>query len=234
VNQEAAQSEIARLEANGAAEPGAPGFAALAEAHRRSGAAQRAIEVARDGLRHQPELAAGRVALALALLDQERIEEARTELARVLDAIPDHPPAVAALESSGERSAESTGEQPPQRVDTPAEASLGALGAIEEVELEEAFASAEAERDQMIDANHLAEAALRSVDDVADPLSAESPLATETVASLLEEQGHAGEAEAMRQAIELREDVGPEPKQSEDRVIATLERWLDNLRRVAR
>ena len=54
------------------ADPGAPAFPALAEANRRAGRLDEAERVAREGLRRCPELLAGRVALALALLDLGR------------------------------------------------------------------------------------------------------------------------------------------------------------------
>lgn len=211
-------AEVARLEALRGARPGAPVFPALAEAHRRAGDAEKAARVAREGLAERPDLPAGRVALALALLDLERVEEARRELARVLDEVPGHALAAAALGEGGAETAEP----------------LGGLG---EDELEAAFDEAESDPEEMVDANHVAEAALRQVErgapegvDLADEAS---PFATETVASLLERQGHADRARAVRDTAARR--AGP-PHDAARRttVLATLERWLDNVRRRAR
>jgi hypothetical protein len=76
------------------------------------------------------------------------------------------------------------------------------------------------------------------------PLSADSPFATETMADLLEQQDHHGDAQAVRQVLEppeapgtLAAGQGVAPHDSMNhraRVIATLERWLENLRRGSR
>jgi tetratricopeptide (TPR) repeat protein len=232
----AGTSEIARLEALLGADPGGPAFAALAEANRRAGRVDEAERVAREGLRRQPDQLAGRVALALALLDRDRLDEARAELERVLDAVPDHPLALAALRESGGVGPE-------------------ALQALEEDEIEGAFAEAEAAVGEMVDANDLAAQALRAADlaepegvraaDLEEPegvLAAEleAPFATRTVAELLERQGHASEAAALRRELARRSDdpkpasraAGRDPRT--EHLIATLERWLDNLRRDGR
>jgi predicted Zn-dependent protease len=221
----AGTSEIARLEALLGADPGGPAFAALAEANRRAGRLDEAERVAREGLRRRPDQLAGRVALALALLDRSRLDEARAELERVLDGAPDHPVALAALRESGGVGPE-------------------ALQALEEDEIEGAFAEAEAAVGEMVDANDLAAQALRAAD-LEEPegvLAAEleAPFATRTVAALLERQGHASEAAALRRELERRGDdpkpalraAGRDPRT--EHLIATLERWLDNLRRDGR
>ena len=71
-----------------------------------------------------------------------------------------------------------------------------------------------------------------------------SPFATETVAGLLEQQDHREEARAIREVLEgpaapasLATDPGaglPDIVNERARVIATLERWLENLRRGCR
>lgn len=228
-------SEIARLEALMAADPGAPAFPALAEANRRAGRLKEAERVARDGLRHAPESQAGRVALALALLDLGQAEDARSELGRVLESVPDHPvagPAFASQASGGGASE--------------------ALSDIADAELDDAFAEAESQRDEMMDANRVAAAAVAAaaLDEPEGvlPSAADSPFATETMASLLDEQGHPDDARAVRHQLAGREvepgfqetrasEPSPESGLGDEirvRVIATLERWLENLRRDSR
>jgi hypothetical protein len=223
VELQAETREIARLEALLGADPAGGAFPALAEANRRAGRAEEAERVAREGLRRRPELLAGRVALALALLDQERVEEARLELQRVLEDVPDHPVALAAL-------AERAGGASPD--------SLEALG---DAEIDGAFAEAETALGELVDANELAARAVRAADlDEPEGLlgaGAESPFATRTVADLLERQGHPADAEALRRQLARR---GDEPAASlpaearREELIATLERWLENLRRTER
>jgi predicted Zn-dependent protease len=213
--------EIARLEALLGADPGAPGFAALAEANRRAGRLEEAERVAREGLRRRPEHVAGRVALALALLEQERSDEARAELERVLADVPDHPLAAEAL------SARAAGARDP-------------LDALADDEIEGAFAGAETSLDELVDAHEVAAQALRAADldepEGALAPEADSPFATRTVADLLARQGHADEATALhleldRRGAAARRDSGGADR---DHAIATLERWLENLRRTRR
>jgi tetratricopeptide (TPR) repeat protein len=218
---QAAAGEIARLEALLGADPAAPGFPALAEANRRAGRLEEAERVAREGLRRRPELIAGRVALALALLDLGRAGEARVELERALEEVPDHPLALQGFARAGG-------------------APLEALG---DDEIEGAFAEAESAVDEMRDANHVAAEALRAADldepEGVFPSDPESPFATRTVAGLLESQGHRAEAAALREELSRRSpreaSLGASLGEPErERVIATLERWLENLRRTRR
>jgi hypothetical protein len=51
------------------------------------------------------------------------------------------------------------------------------------------------------------------------------PVSTQTVAGLLEEQGHADAAASMRQDLDARVLADRE------RILSTLERWLDNIQR---
>jgi tetratricopeptide (TPR) repeat protein len=213
VEQQVAVGEIARLEALVGGDAGASGFPALAEANRRAGRLKEAERVAREGLQLRPELLAGRVALALALLDLGRAEEARAELARVLEHVTDHPMARAAAER------------------IPAEGD--AFGEIADDELEQAFSGAEARVDAMVDANDVAAEAMRvaALDAPEGVIAreADSPFATSTVANLLADQGHTDEARALRARAALHGEPVLDDLQRE-RVIATLERWLDNLR----
>jgi predicted Zn-dependent protease len=223
VEAQAVTGEIARLEALLGADSGSRAYPALAEANRRAGRLEEAERVAREGLRRQPDLLSGRVALALALLDLGRVEEARAELEQVLAAVPDHPVALAAF-------AERAGGAGPD--------SLEALG---DAEIDGAFAEAETALGELVDANEVAARALRAADlDEPEGLlqgDADSPFATRTVADLLERQGHPADAEALRRELAARESASARPAPVEERreeLIATLERWLENLRRTRR
>ncbi len=223
MDQQLAQSEVARLEAVVRGGGGSRAFPALCEAHRRSGRPEEAERVAREGLRRHPEQTAGRVALGLALLDLGRLDEARSELTRVLDAVPDHALAQAALP-----------EPEPAPV---AEAEL--LDEIADGELEQAFAAAEAERDEMMDADGVAAAVVRAVEsesneaDDAEPDEApiEPPFATRSMADLLERQGREDEAQRLRATLEVAPVEEPEPVRERERMVRTLEGWLQNLRK---
>jgi len=233
LEEQAALGEIARLEVQMGGDPSASAFAALAEAHRRAGRAKDAERVAREGLRERPSFVAGRVALSLALLDLGRVDEARAELMRVLEMNPDHPLAVNALHRAAPRGEGAISE--PEEISGP-------LLDLAEDEIESAFQDAEAQPDEMLSANRLVAAAVRGVDhdepEGVMRFPPDSPFATETVASLLERQRHHGEARAMRDALEgPAADPGAalhDTVNHRARVIATLERWLGNLRRGSR
>jgi tetratricopeptide (TPR) repeat protein len=239
LERQAALDEIARLEVHMGGDPSASAFPALAEAKRRAGLAKEAERVAREGLRKRPSLLAGRVALSLALLDLGRVDEARTELIRVLEANPHHAPAENALRRAA----------PPEQSGMDAlEESSELLSDLADDELENAFQDAEAESDEMLSANRVVAAAVRDVDqdepEGVMPFPADSPFATETVAGLLGQQNHRGEAQAVREVLEgppasatLATDPGTALHDTMNRragVIATLERWLENLRRGSR
>lgn len=65
-------------------------FAPLAEAYRRLGRVDEAIEICREGLGHHPDFHGGRVALAKCFLDKKWYQEARAELERVVSAAPEN------------------------------------------------------------------------------------------------------------------------------------------------
>ncbi len=116
-------------------------------------------------------------------------------------------------------------------------------GAISELELEEAFEAAEPETSRMRHADDVAREALREAGaehaeieraldvPVGDGENAGLPpsFATATMAELLEKQGDAASASA------IRANLGGDPiaasRPGHDEVVQTLERWLDNLRR---
>ena len=65
-------------------------FAPLAEAYRKSGLADEAIKIAREGLAVHPGFVGGRVALARALFDKKLYLEVITELSPVVQEVPDN------------------------------------------------------------------------------------------------------------------------------------------------
>ncbi len=196
--------DTARLEAIVSLDPGADAFPALAEALRRGGRPDEAERVLREGLRCRPDRVDARAVLCLTLLDQGRDAEARRELERAADDF------LAAEVSMGDYS-----------------------GEISEQELERAFDHAEADVEQVVDADRLAQKAIDEAE-----LGLPEGFNTSTMANLLEAQGDADGALRIRSSLQLgheEEDVGeglfpldgPEEKQ---KTLKTLERWLGNLR----
>ncbi len=94
------QDEIARLEGLLDGPLSAMAYPMLAEAHRRAGRPEEAERVAREGLRGAAPATSGHIALALALLDQKRGDEARAELESLLGAGTEHAIAGEAAERS--------------------------------------------------------------------------------------------------------------------------------------
>jgi hypothetical protein len=114
---------------------------------------------------------------------------------------------------------------------------------VSDRELDHAFEVAEPETDQMLDADHVAQVAMRQADEALGedlaPDEVGTAFATRTMADLLERQGDAEGAERIRVGL-ADADVAmldgpvsegrPGRRPSRQHVIATLERWLDNLR----
>jgi len=65
-------------------------FAPLAEAYRKAGLVDQAIEIAREGLRVHPGFVGGRVALSRALFDKHLYEDVIDELSPVIQDVPDN------------------------------------------------------------------------------------------------------------------------------------------------
>jgi hypothetical protein len=225
VSDRIAQDQIARLEASVDSDPGASEFSALAEVLRRSGRPQEAEGVARRGLDRKPGCLEGSVALALALLDQGRVDEARRELAS------------RAADSLAARGFEAPESPTPEAAAVPA-ISSGFDVEVTEGELEWAFDVAEPDRDQLVDADRVAQDAMREANlerpealgAVSDPI-----FTTRTMADLLDRQGDPDSAARIRAALELdAAGAGTPPTDDRDRrerTIASLESWLANLRR---
>jgi len=72
------------------ADPRSRVFAPLAEAYRKAGLLEEAIEICRDGIRYHPNFIGGRVALARALFDKGDYEGTVKELSPVVIDAPDN------------------------------------------------------------------------------------------------------------------------------------------------
>jgi len=107
---------------------------------------------------------------------------------------------------------------------------------LSEQELEAAFEHAEPEAEQLMDADRVAEQALREAelgptDEISPPGAQDSPFATRTMAELLERQGDRAGAERIRSRLERsREASAGASNDPRGRVLRELERWLANLR----
>lgn len=203
----------------------AASWAKDAETRRLAGHADQARRLAEAGLMDDPQDVTGRAVLALACLDQGDVEAARRALA----------PAVARLAQAG---GEPLDLAPSLDVE-PFVVQSDPLADLAENELERAFDHAESEAVEVWTTNRVAEAALRSVEEgrpegVGAMTEPDSPFATETVATLLERQGDAGRADAIRRTLEREVAAASELPEERKRWVGTLERWLDNLRRASR
>ena len=116
-------------------------------------------------------------------------------------------------------------------------------GVIEQ-ELDHAFEAAEPEMDQMLDADRVAQVAMRQADEALGedlaPDEVGTAFATRTMADLLERQGDEEGADRIRAGL-ANEAAGvlldhparegrPGGRPGRQQVISTLERWLENLR----
>ncbi|MGH0030000.1 MAG: hypothetical protein ACQGVC_09430 [Myxococcota bacterium] len=218
--------QLAGLEASVEADPGAHAFPALAELHRRGGRLQEAERVAREGLARKPERVEGRLVLALVLLDQGRDADARDQLEGLTPAM---------LAAAGVTAPEHA-------------AVLDADDSLSEGELEAAFQQAETDAEQLITPDRVAAEAVAHVDAgaadgyeeaAAEPVGVESGSAfvTASMAELLERQGDESGAERIRAALASSAPAPVAPSVDEAKApsrrqkqIATLERWLANIR----
>ena len=107
------------------------------------------------------------------------------------------------------------------------------IASVDDGELERAFAAAEPEIAQMITPDTIAEEATLFVDSAEEqsPLASSGAFATRTMAELLERQGDRRGAARIRAALgEPEAQDGSTPDHAA--VIAVLERWLENVRRL--
>jgi hypothetical protein len=113
-------------------------------------------------------------------------------------------------------------------------ASDDAFGAeVSDGELDIAFESAETDRDEVIDADAIAQQAVSEAElDPADEfVSADSSFATRTVADLLAQQGDEQRAAQIRAMMDPPAgDTAVETRDRSDGKVERLERWLINLR----
>ncbi len=161
-------------------------FAVEAERMRRAGDAHAAAEIAEAGLVDEPANDRGRMVLALALLDLGDVPRARQELEM---AFPVDTPVASAI-------------PPPEPI--------GLGGDLGDDELDSAFATAETNPDEMMSANKVVEQTLENehadVPEAGFDVTESPTYATETMLSLLEEQGREGDAEALRVSLGRREE----------------------------
>jgi hypothetical protein len=194
-----------------------------AEAERRAGRPEQARRLAEAGLVEDPHELSGRLVLALACLDLSDSEGAREALEPAVAAWSlDLPQPLALASDDGEAFAVQS----------------DPLADLAENELEHAFDHAEAELAEVWTTNRVAEAALQAVERGAPEgvrlEQPDSPFATETVANLLERQGDPGRARAIRRALTGEAEEAALTANERKRLVSTLERWLDNLRRASR
>ena len=78
-------------------DPASIAFAQLAEEYRRAGDCEEAVRVCEDGLAQHPAYLSARITLGRALFELGRLDDARAEFLRVLDAAPDNLVAVGNL-----------------------------------------------------------------------------------------------------------------------------------------
>ena len=103
---------------------------------------------------------------------------------------------------------------------------------VAEAEFERAFAAAEPELERMITPDSVAEEAALAADAPPDehgPLASSGAFATRTMAELLEKQGDRRGAERIRAALD---EAAESAVRGDETVIAVLERWLGNARRL--
>ena len=204
-----------------AQDPGDPDFSVFAELLRRAGRLDEAEAVVTEGLLASPDSLAGRCALLLILDDRGHHEQLRGRLeAWTQEAVRERLPGVApTLSAPGV-------EEGPD---------------LSEHEFEQAFSSAEPELDAMVTPDSVAEEAALGVDGgyaTHSPLEENPAFATQTMAELLERQGDAAGAARIRallgepepEAEDARQEP-PERSPSGD-LVATLERWLSNAKRL--
>jgi len=184
-------------------------FATLAEGHRRAGMLDQAEQFARNGIAEHPDCPEGALVLALVLLDRGRVDDAR----RALEEWADTNLGIEVTDQSD--SGEDFG------------------GGVSDGELETAFASAETDRDEVIDADAIAQQAMLDADfDPTDEFAAPgASFATRTVAALLAQQGDESRASRIRAIVDSTAGAAPTTARDRNaRKIERLERWLGNIR----
>ncbi len=108
---------------------------------------------------------------------------------------------------------------------------------LSDQELDSAFEAARPDPEQVVDADRVAQEAMREADRALAQeraLDLDRTFETRTMADLLEQQGDARSATRIRERLESGASDGPAPAQtgrpSRQRIVAQLERWIGNLR----
>ncbi len=228
-------------------DPGAMAFPAVTDALRLAGQLERARAVAAAGLERVPDNVSGRVAMGLVLLELGEIEAAHAQLEPVVELLSPLEEIMSARPASAGAAHAGDSNSAPAPVSDPG---------IAEAEIESAFDQAESIPDQMLDATEVAQEAMR-VEALDAPEEGFSPsshpsFATATMADLLEKQGDSAQADAIRASINpdaqtavtqvagvnaetVTGQSGPvaeeAPASASAGDVATLESWLQNLRR---
>jgi hypothetical protein len=218
VSDETDEYDLQALKALVERNPGCPEFPALAEALRRAGLAEEARAVAERGLLQAPIRMSGQVSLGLSLIDLDDIVAARQALAPILDSLLE-PHRLAGAVQLIPLDDESNVTLTP----LPAAPDGGETfdDAVDDQEIAVAFETAEAERDQMVSVNDMAERALLDaapIDPSGPPqVDAEVPFEigssttynTSTMADLLEQQGDRHAAQTIRENLDGNAPTAP-------------------------
>jgi hypothetical protein len=206
VSDRIAGTEIARLTTAVGCDPGSSEFPALGELLRGAGRLREAEQVVRQGLAHKPGCLEGSVVLALVLLDQGRIDDARRELAAR---------AGESLSACGIEDVITDSEL--DRAFDVAEPDRDQLVDADRV-AHQAMRNADLDRPE------------ENVSFSSDPV-----FATGSMAELLERQGDSEGASRIRAALAANagaaDMTSSAPAAIRERTIVTLEEWLRNLRR---
>lgn len=198
------------------------GFAAKAEVARQAGRLDEAEQIVRGGLQSEPASIAGRIVLASVLFDAGASDEAHASLEAVLAAVPGFDAELVSQRSLATQS-------PPPLVQEWIAASDIAV-------LESEKFSAESLHEEVVEEKFAAlhDALSQPADGLDDRRTLGESFATGTVARLLEEQGHVDAAQEIRVVLSQKNHVATktqdEGQASRDRVVGTLEKWLENLR----
>jgi hypothetical protein len=248
--------DLEALEALVAEDPGAEAFGTLAESYRRVGRLDDARRVAVAGLAVRPDDARGRLALGLTLLDLGEAAAARYELERAMGVVAGDELADPVPERDADVTMAGSLSSDPPLGDAAVPENAAPIEGVADEELDAAFEGASALRDEMVDANRIAEQAMRA-GQLDEPegfdLESSSSFATETMARLLDAQGDHHGAQAIRErlgrtgqrapldAAEVPAEAGAgravsggvngSRRTPQSRALATLESWLANLQR---
>ena len=202
-------------------------MAARVELTRRSQGAGPAIQMAEEELAKAADSHPARVALALALMDLDRVDEARHQLLRYLDSALAESP-----ETDATADAARVSEPDPSALSRELSASWAGESAFPANPLPSSRESDPAQ----VSTGRRPQAGARGD----FPFGATSSFATQTMAGLLDRQGDHKRADVIRESLDERMVLPPKreerpaerPESGEDqRVVQTLEAWLRNLER---